>query len=314
MRILQILLDKRQPFFVPYHYINTLLLRKKINKAVTPRQIFILLTFDVENSWGDEEQESQKENEIFLKIIQEIRSSNSTFFLPGNLVAGLKTTLKQVAEENEIGLHGHHHELWRSAHFVDKKPVKDVEKISLLEDSLREFERNGVPSPYSFRAPYMWCKRSDLKLLGSMGFKVDSSDPSQLGMTPARNNGEIIRIPITAGPLPYFKKRSGLIYTRFRLFNMKLLRECNDRQFIEQTNQIVKMQHYLKQVPHLVFMAHSWEFYERAGETKDENYYCSHENYKILRSKFELLEKNYSVRYVTVNAFRRLLKKQNHIH
>jgi len=68
MRTLQILFDKRQPLFVPFQFFKALLLRKHIRKATIPRQIFVLITVDVENSWGDEEHESQKENEIFFKI------------------------------------------------------------------------------------------------------------------------------------------------------------------------------------------------------------------------------------------------------
>ena len=86
MIVLQILLDKRQPFFVPYHFLNTFLLKRKIRKTATPRQIFVMLTFDVENSWGDEEADCKKENELFLNRIQGIKKSKMTFFLPGNLV------------------------------------------------------------------------------------------------------------------------------------------------------------------------------------------------------------------------------------
>lgn len=310
MSIFQLFFDKRQPFFAPYHFLNTQLLKRKINQVNEPKQIFLLLTFDVENSWGDEENNDQEKNNIFLERIQKVNKSNKTFFIPGNLVSKLNTNLKQLANKNEIGLHGHHHELWRAAHFVKKRPVKDREKKHLIEKSLKEFDRNRLCRPVAFRAPYMWCKKSDLKLLERMQFRADSSDPSQFGSFLVRNNGKLTRIPITASPFPYFRKRRGMISIHFRLFNMKMVRGCDEKEFIEHINKILRLQVYLKQIPHLVFMAHSWEFYEEAEEAKDDNYYRSEANYEILGSKLDLLEKRYSVKYITIGELRKLFEKE----
>jgi len=315
MRTLQILFDKRQPLFVPFQFFKALLLKKHIRKATIPRQIFFLITVDVENSWGDEEQESQKENEIFIKKFLKIKEKNTTFFLPGNLVADLKTTLKQLADDNEIGLHGHHHELWRSAYFVEKKAIKDKEKKELIVNSLSEFKKSNLNRPTSFRAPYMWCKNKDLKLLEEMGFKLDSSDRSQNGMYKIRKEGKILRIPVTVNPFPHFKKKGGLIFTKFRLFNLKILNELKNAELYEYIDQILRMQNYLKLIPHLVFIAHPWEFYGRGDLEKDDNFnHRGAKNYKILKTKLRLLENRYNVKYLTVNQFKELYENEEHFY
>jgi peptidoglycan/xylan/chitin deacetylase (PgdA/CDA1 family) len=315
MSIIQLLLDKRQPFFVPYHFLSAQILKSKIDSISTrPKQIYILLTFDVENRWGDEEQNGRNGNIDFLEKIQCIKQSNKTLFVPGNLVAGLSANLKEIESENEIGLHGHHHELWRSAYFVKKEPVKDMVKQKLVADSLDEFERCGLKRPFSFRAPYMWFKKSDLRLLERMGFIVDSSDLSQSGRYRIRNDGKILRIPVTAGPFPDFIRKRGLVYAKFRLLDMQTLREIQDEAFIEYVDQVISMQSYLKLLPHLVFLAHSWEFYREKDEPIAHNYiHLGEENYEIFRNKFELLEQMYSVKYVTVSEFKAFFENRRNI-
>lgn len=312
MKKLQLIFDKRQPFFIPYHLCNSLLLKSKIKNVHIPNKFYILITYDVENGWGQEDKDCQKCNLEFLKTIQSMIPANGTYFVPGNLITPLAKRLKNIEKKNEVGLHGHHHELWRNAHFVYKGPIRDNIKKKLIVDSLSEFDRNGLKRPVSFRAPYMWCKKADLKLLKSMDFTVDSSDNPQIGVSFARNSGPMMRIPITTNPFPYYKKRNGLLYTKFNLLNMRLLHDFNEHEIYQCINQILKLQSYLKQIPHLVFLLHSWEFYESDDEKYGNSYgHRGAKNYEILKEKLGMLEKKYSMSYITISEFKHIFENKN---
>jgi peptidoglycan/xylan/chitin deacetylase (PgdA/CDA1 family) len=254
----------------------------------------------------------QTKNATFLKKIRDFMGSNSTYFIPGNLASPLASCLRDVERDNEIGLHGHHHELWREANFVSKKPIRDKDKRKLIVDSISEFDTHGLKRPFSFRAPYMWCKKSDMRLLKSMDFKVDSSDNPQVGANCMRVNGQITKVPVTTNPFPYYNKRRGLVYAKFNLLNMKLLHDYSEHEIYRYIDQILKLQAYQELVPHLVFLGHSWEFYR--GKEKgwgDSFEHRGDKNYQILRDKLDLLEKKYTVRYVTLSEFGGIFEKHN---
>ena len=62
------------------------------------------MTYDVENFWGAENGDRQEENMEFLAKIQNVRGSNSSFMIPGNLVSPLASSLKDIEKNNEIPL------------------------------------------------------------------------------------------------------------------------------------------------------------------------------------------------------------------
>ena len=312
MTKMTIFFDNRQPLFIPYYYWKALVLKGRFHSVAEPTELHVLLTFDIENSWGAEEQRCQQENTKFLERIQEIRNSKTTYFVTANLVSTLAPSLKELAIKNELGLHGYCHELWKPAHFVQKKAVKKETKKKLIKKSIGEFVRNGLERPLAFRAPYMWRKKSDLELLKKNGFKVDSSDPAQKGFFSVTHDGDILRMPVTASPIPYFKSRNGLAYTEFRQFNLTTLNELQNAEFSKFVSQILKMQIYLKTTPYLLFTGHPWEFFGRWRPGRNEEFrHRGEENYKVLKTKLALLEESYSVKYVTISEFKDLWEKEN---
>lgn len=310
MSQLQLFFNIRQPIFIPYHLVKTWILKRKIRNIKKPKEIFISLTFDLENNWGNEEQSCQDENIKFIELIQDIIKSKATYFITAKLISVLSAGLKQLAKRNEIGLHGYRHELWKPAYFVEKKAVKDEEKRALLENSIIEFQKSGLDRPFSFRAPYMWCKVADIKLLERMGFKVDSSDRSQNGMFQLRKEDNMVRIPVSANPFPYYKTKKGLIFSKFRLFNLKTFNELNDAELFSFINQVLVVQKYKKSIPHLVFIAHPWEFYGNGELEPDENFnHRGPENYHVLKEKLRLIEEQFIVKYLTVSELKELFEK-----
>ena len=130
-----------------------------------------------------------------------------------------------------------------------------------------------------------------------------------------RKEGEILRIPVTVNPFPHFKKKGGLIFSKFRLFNLKILNELNTAELYEYINQILRMQIYQKLIPHLVFIAHPWEFYGRGHLEKDDNFnHRGTKNYKVLKTKLELLEKRFNIKYLTVSQLKELYEKQEYFY
>jgi peptidoglycan/xylan/chitin deacetylase (PgdA/CDA1 family) len=311
MKKLQLILDRRQPFFIPYHFLNSWLLKRKIATTSLPAEIYVMVTFDVENFWGMEQKNGQEQNLEFLDRIKDINGTNATYLIPGNLIAPLAEKLRDIEKENEIGLHGHHHELWKNAGFVTKKPIRDDQKKELILGSLSEFDKNGLKRPFSFRAPYMWCKRSDLKILSTMEFKVDSSDPAQNGVYFARNSGPIMRIPVSTNPFPYFHKKRGLVYAKFHLLNLRLLNDFSQDEFYQCIDQILRLQSCQKQIPHLVFLLHSWEFYQDDEKGWGNQFdHRGEKNYEILKERLDLLVKKYAVKYASLCEFKDIFEQK----
>jgi hypothetical protein len=121
-----------------------------------------------------------------------------------------------------------------------------------------------------------------------------------------------MRIPVSTSPFPYYNQRRGMVYTKFHVLNLKLLNNLDQDEFYRCTDQILRLQVYKKQIPHLVFLFHSWEFYkdDEKGWGNQFNH-RGEKNYEILKNKLKLLEKKYSVKYVTLNEFRNIYMKEN---
>ena len=99
---------------------------------------------------------------------------------------------------------------------------------------------------------------------------------------------------------------------KFDQFNLKICNEMENDDFIDFVNKILRVQSYHKTIPNLVFLGHPMEFYYYPESIKDENFmHCGEHNYEILAKKLSLLEKNFSVTYVTVSELKRIYEKHS---
>jgi len=294
-RASSLLFEKRFPHFLPYFLIRKYSMKKRIKK-ISPKKLTVALTFDIERDSITDDQASK----IFLRKIKNFLEKNkvvSTFFIQANLIQHVIDEIKKLGK-NEIGLHGFSHELWGDEKWWLKKHALGlVEKEKLLDLSLEEFNKYKLKRPTSFRAPYMIINRETIELLADFNFKIDSSLPSYEGISPIplRFFDKITSIPVSVDPEPNISFRFILPYCTYRIFTMGSLVNFNKNKFLNFVNKIISFQIWSDCKPHLVFLAHPWEF------VKNKNLdYCSPKNYELLKDVCLTLEKNYKVEYVTM--------------
>jgi len=283
-RIKSLLFDKRFPHFFPCILIKKHFTRLKLRE---PKNILLSLTFDVEFNPIIK----NKHVEIFLKRYKNfLEKNNSTLFVCGEIVG--KSEELQKFKKCEIGLHGYAHELWgEEKWWVNKKSIDEKTKIELLKISLRNFEEKRLKRPVSFRAPYMISNSETLKIIENFGFTVDSSASTYLNEDnlPYKHS-KIIRIPVSVNPIPKSKKIFSLPFGFYKIFNMQNFYDFNEEELENYIRVVTSFQETNKIKPHLVFLAHSYEFFNVS-----ELEYCSPKNYKSLRKMVKFLKENYEI-------------------
>lgn len=319
-RWLDFLGDPRMPQYVLYHRLKRK--RRQSDAVGLPENltISVALTFDVEYDFGSSSKEATLHAvEPFLKKIapwgREIRASFS-LFIQGDLVGTYADYLRKLQKEHEIGLHGYSHELWgKTKWFLQQEPISQERRQELLECSLKQFSVHRLNQPTSFRAPDLVIDRETLELLEAHGFTVDSSAPSFYGLPPKPtlplgSDSRMLEIPITTNPYSQVRFRYIMPFTFYEVFNMFQVATADDWRFINYVNDILAFQMEETVTPHLVFLAHPWEFQEWPGR-KDLSY-CSKGNYELLHRRFSLLQEKYRINYVPLKEIgRSLARKQN---
>ena len=86
---------------------------------------------------------------------------------------------------------------------------------------------------------------------------------------------------------------------------MAWLATASDHHFLHYVDEVLSFQISAGTKPHLVFMAHPWEFREWTEKKGDD--YCSKDNYELLRRKLQLLKERYQLQYVCLKELARLL-------
>jgi hypothetical protein len=183
----------------------------------------------------------------------------------------------------------------------------------LLQRSLKCFADNELIRPTSFRAPDLVADQATLRLLEEHSFIVDSSAPSYCGVAPVPTkplggNSKLLSIPVTANPIPHFQTRYFMPFTFYELFNMARLATSDDHHFIEYVGEVLAFQVKAGVSPHLIFLAHPWEFKEWTDKNRPS--YCSSHNYDLLSKKLLSLEERYRLRYVSMKELPRLVSTE----
>lgn len=314
-RLSDLLSDPRMPYFIPYVKLKQR--SKRLSNVDIPDKspLLIALTFDVEYDFGSSAREASLDAvEPFLQqlpALAEEWQAAFTLFVQGDIVGRFAQLLLNLQPRHEIGLHGYAHELWGKAKwFLPKKPISYDTKKMLLEESLKAFSTSNLAAPVSFRAPDLVADTDTLQLLQANGFLVDSSAPSYCGAPPLPTRplgitSALLSIPITTAPGPRIRTRYLLPFAAYEVFNMAWLATASDHHLLNYVDEVLSFQISAGTKPHLVFMAHPWEFREWTEKKGDD--YCSRDNYELLRRKLQLLKERYQLQYVCLKELAQLL-------
>jgi len=312
--LVDFILDPRMPQYI----LSTRFKRARLGRPATipfsdDSPVLVALTFDVEYDFGSSATEAAYDSAVpFLERLPawgEELETVFTLFVQGNLVDKLAGYLHELTAEHEIGLHGYAHELWgKEKWFLPHHVVPQHQRRDLLKQGMKCFSDNDLTLPDSFRAPDLVADKDTLQLLEESGFVVDSSAPSYYGVPPlpTRPLGEksrLLSIPITANPVPRYETRYGIPFTSYEILNMTRLAASDDTHFLDYVRQVFSFQAGAGAKPHLVFLAHPWEFMEWPGNRRPA--YCSSNNYQLLKQKLTLLEERYPLKYVGIKELSR---------
>jgi peptidoglycan/xylan/chitin deacetylase (PgdA/CDA1 family) len=199
----------------------------------------------------------------WLGTESDARGWRATVFVEGGLVEPLAPALRGLTRQHAIGLHGWAHELWgRPRWFLPHRPVAPAERRPLLRRGIDAFARAGLPRPRAFRAPYLACDDATLDLLAEAGFDLDSSGPAYRGCPPlVTHRGRLMRVPVSAAPRPRVRRRFGVpTWMTFDHLELPTVLSAPDDRLLEIVGLIQATQQRAGSPPHLVLLAHPWEF------------------------------------------------------
>ena len=312
-RLFDFLSDPRMPYHpapvIRAHRLRSLLKRKP---ASLGRKLLLCLTFDVEIGYGSY-RISDRTSYItqFLHMVED-HPDWRTLFVEGRLVNENSSTLRSLSKKGfELGLHGYSHELWGDQQwYLPDKALTVVQRAALLRAGIEAFETAGLEKPVSFRAPNLVADGHTIQLLSENGFTVDSSLPSHRGVMPIprvlSGRNQITQIPVTVDPIPSYSRRWILPYRTFRQCNLRTLRQMTGKELSEYVMRISAIQQALGFAPHLVVLAHSWEFFDPPGK-RSELSYCSPTNAYTLHNLVQTLSDDFEVQPVSIGELATLL-------
>jgi len=297
--------DERLPHFLPYTFTKKIFFERTL-KTTKPEKIFVSMTFDIEPSPADG---SVKCSKVFLsKAGSLLKDTSSTLFVCGNLLNRFSNELKRVQTECEIGLHGYDHEVWGDYKWwLSRIPKSQVMKENLLNTSIEIFKKNRLQRPKTFRAPFMVSNEETINLLKKHGFSCDSSPTTYVnGETlPIKAFGMSI-IPVTADPVPQIKMRGTIPTTFYKIFNMENFHDFDEGALMKFVDNATTFQTQFGFQPHLVFLAHPWEFIHTNRFD-----YCSEKNLAVLKRIIDFLKKSYECKFVRMNQLSKEIFDKN---
>lgn len=298
-KIRSMLFDRRFPTYFHYNLLNKHLVSRRIEKQEV-EELSVSFTFDVEK----DPRNNIEQTNTFINTINkffESKKLESTLFIQANLVKDYSTQFRELQKKHELGLHGYAHELWGYEQWWNRKKSLSLEqKRRLISMSLEIFERTNLERPTSFRAPNLIINKKTLALIKDFDFKIDSSLPSYLGVKPLPKfyDGLLI-IPHTANPIPKIQMKNFLIpFVYYEIFTLPYFQSMGKSDFLKFIEIVTSYQISFGFKPHLVFLAHSWEFTD-LSITKTKK--SLQEKYISLSKICNMLECNYQVEYLTLN-------------
>lgn len=304
-RIEDLIRDPRMPHNMVGTYLKTRKLARLMEAKPSQRELYVALTFDVEREYGSRRVGGDSTSvSQFLSSLEDL-PSRTTIFIEGCLVEENSRVLRSLQIRGfEIGLHGYRHELWGPAQwYLKDEPISAREKGALLEKCKRVFQHSGLKLPVSFRAPNLVSDRQTMRLLAEYGFHVDSSLASHKGVLPVVHSGEcegLVRIPVSADSQPQFSREFLIPHFTFRVCNLKALAKMTSQEYVKFASSIASIQEGFGFHPHLVALAHSWEFFQPINEWREYEY-CSPRNFEVLRNFLDALSHNFDVRQMSIS-------------
>lgn len=299
-RSLDLVLDSRLPHAAPYNLWRTWRYALPSSRPYLEQPLHICLTFDIEHDYRNPASASSSRR--FLPIYIKWAGTRvwpGTLYVQGGLVPMLSELLYQAKPQHELGLHGLHHEVWGRSRWWQYRlgfvGISEAEKRECLHKALELFEHAHLERPRSFRAPYLNVDRKTLKLLAQNGFTSDSSPASYLGAIPVpRYHHGIWQVPVTANPCPQWKP-PGAHYLEL---SMGTMLSMSAEQIITTISIAVHLQQSAKTrvLPHLVLLAHPWEFEPTPGVP-----YASEANWEHLDRIVRLIRSVYPAVFKTIS-------------
>jgi peptidoglycan/xylan/chitin deacetylase (PgdA/CDA1 family) len=306
-KLRSLLSDRRFPIYFHYNLLKRIIAIRRTKKRDV-KELTVSFTFDIEK---DRLNNYIEPNSTFFNMFNKFLESKkieSTLFVQANLIKEYSTQLNEFQKTHEVGLHGYAHELWGNEQWwYRKKSLSLKQKRKLILRSLEIFERNNLEKPTSFRAPNLIINKKTLALISALGFKIDSSLPSYLGVKPLpRFFDGLLMIPHTANPIPKFKMKLRIVpFVYYEIFTLPYVLSMEINEFLEFVRIVISYQNSFGVKPHLVFLAHSWEFTDYNDKKVNKN---TQVNYKSLLKICNILESNYKVDYVTLNNLAKTLE------
>jgi hypothetical protein len=269
----------------------------------------VALTFDAEREYGSRARGHPTGANISTFLDRVSILPKSTVFIEGRFIADHAERLRAVEERGiEIGLHGYDHELWGPAQwYLRERPASPEQRADLLDRALENFKRSGLRRPLCFRAPNLVSDFATSRLLLARGFAVDSSQASHRGLPPIPNFSDgLAGIPVSVDPQPLLAWKGIFPYYRFVVCNFETLTSLPKEQVLYHVSRIAALQKLLDFPPHLVFLAHSWEFIT-TPRTSHANKGESN-GFHLLKDLIRTLTDNYQANFLTLSSLAELLR------
>ena len=237
--------------------------------------VALCLTFDVERDWGSmTPHRNLRSLEPFVMGIGPLLArvgAFATFLVEGGIIRQAPDPWVQLARQgHEIGLHGYDHESWGVDWFNDleNSPLADIAHgRTLLALAVEAFARAGLPGPRAFRAPNLVLDPAFWPILFQYGIRVDSSAPGMKGDRPlvrtlfsALDGERLVSLPASTPIVPCLVRNGLVPQFRYPLFSLQNSLRMSDAQLIAYAEDICRYQIAQGQRPHLVYLAHPWEF------------------------------------------------------